>query len=217
RTACASRSAAPRTTTACSMPSAGWRDTTMRKVLFVAREGTLIEESADGRVDAPEKVQLMPGVIPSLVRLQRAGYEIVVVTNQPGLGSESFRRPEFERADAYLRALFSSQGISFAATLICPHRPEERCGCRKPGVGLVREFLAAGVLDRERSAVVGRGPEDLELAANIGIAGFVVAKHGDPQSTWAHVAHALLERPRTAVVKRKTRETDIRVEVDLDR
>ena len=189
----------------------------MRKVLFVGREGTLIEEPADGRVDAPEKVLLMPGVIPALVRLQRAGYEIVVVTNQPGLGSESFRRPEFERADAYLRALFSSQGISFAATLICPHRPEERCGCRKPGVGLVREFLAAGVLDRERSAVVGRGPEDLELAANIGIAGFVVAKHGDPQSTWAHVAHALLERPRTAVVKRKTRETDIRVEVDLDR
>src|SRR5690606_31081711 len=124
---------------------------------------------------------------------------------------------DFERADAFLRALFSSQGITFAATLICPHRPEECCGCRKPGVGLVREFLAAGVLDRERSAVVGRGPEDLELAANIGIAGFVVAKHGEPQATWAHVAHALLERPRTAVVKRKTRETDIRVEVDLDR
>jgi len=189
----------------------------MRKVLFVGREGTLIEEPADGRVDAPEKVMLMPGVIPALVRLQRAGYEIVVVTNQPGLGSESFRRPEFERADAYLRALFASQGISFAATLICPHMPEERCNCRTPSVGLVREFLEPGVLDRERSAVVGKGPDDLELAANIGIAGYVVAKNGGPDETWVHVAHMLLDRPRTAVVKRKTRETDIRVEVDLDR
>jgi len=189
----------------------------MRKVLFVGREGTLIEEPADGRVDAPEKVMLMPGVIPALVRLQQAGYELVVVTNQPGLGSESFRRPEFERAEAYLRALFASQGISFAATLICPHTPDERCGCRAPGVGLVREFLAADVLDRERSAVVGKGPEDLELAANIGIAGYVVAKNGGPDETWAHVVHMLLDRPRTAVVKRKTRETDVRIEVDLDR
>jgi len=189
----------------------------MRKVLFVGREGTLIEESADGRVDAPEKVLLMPGVIPALSRLTGAGYEIVVVTNQPGLGGESFRRPEFERADAFLRALFASQGISFAATLICPHSPDERCSCRKPGVGLVREFLAPGVLDRERSAVVGRGPEDLELAANMGIAGFVVEKNGPPEKTWAHVAHALLDRPRTAVVERKTRETEIRVELDLDR
>jgi len=189
----------------------------MRKILFVGREGTLIEEPADGRVDAPEKVLLMPGVIPALARLTRAGYEIVVVTNQPGLGSESFRRPEFERADAYLRALFSSQGIPFAATLICPHAPEEHCGCRKPSVGLVREFLAPGVLDRDGSAVVGRGPEDLELAENIGIAGFVVEKDGAPDKTWEHVAHVLLDHPRTAVVERKTRETDIRVEIDLDR
>lgn len=188
-----------------------------RKVLFVAREGTLIEKPAEGRVDAPEKVLLMPGVIGALDRLQRAGYEIVIVTNQPGLGNESFRRPEFERTDAYMRALFSSQGITFATTLICPHDPEERCGCRKPGVGLVREFLTPGVLDRERSAVVGKGPEDLELAANIGIAGFVVEKGGPPDKTWSHIAHLLVDRPRTAVVKRKTRETDIRVEVDLDR
>ncbi len=188
-----------------------------RKVLFVGREGTLIEEPADGRVDSLQKVLLMPGVIPALARIQQAGYEIVIVTHQPGLGSESFRRPEFELADAYLRALFASQGISFTATLICPHRADEACACRKPGVGLVREFLPAGVLDRERSAVVGSGPADLELAANIGIAGFIVAKNGPRDASWAHVMHALLERPRTAVVKRKTRETEIRIEVDLDR
>src|SRR5690606_2111589 len=108
-------------------------------------------------------------------------------------------------------------GISFAATLICPHKPDESCGCRKPGVALVREFLAPGVLDRERSPVVRRGAEGLELAEDIGIGGFVVANGGSPEAAWAHAVHALLDRPRTAVVKRKARETDIRVAVDLDR
>src|SRR5690606_42092896 len=77
--------------------------------------------------------------------------------------------------------------------------------------------LPAGRLDRERPAVVGRGPEDLELAANMCIAEFVVEQYGPPEKTWAHVAHALLGRPRTAVVERKTRETEILVELDLDR
>jgi len=188
-----------------------------RKVLFIGREGTIIEEPSDRPVDAPEKVLLMPLVIPSLARLQAADYELVIVTNQPGLGSESYRRPDFERADAYLRTLFSSQGIQFSATLVCPHDAAEQCACRKPGVGLVRELLAPGVINRERSAVVGCGPVDLEFAENIGIAGFVVAKHGSPSETWAHVVHALLDRPRTASVRRKTRETDVRVDVDLDR
>ncbi|HEX7080281.1 MAG TPA: bifunctional histidinol-phosphatase/imidazoleglycerol-phosphate dehydratase HisB [Gammaproteobacteria bacterium] len=189
----------------------------MRKVLFVGREGALIEAPADGRVDAPEKVLPMPGVIPALGRLHAAGYEIVIVSRQPGLGGESFRRPDFERADAYLRALFASQGIAFAAALVCPHADEEACGCRPPAVGLVREFLAPGVMDRERSAVVGRGAVELELAENIGIAGFVVAKQGPAEQSWAGVAHALLDRPRAASVRRTTRETDVRVDVDLDR
>jgi imidazoleglycerol-phosphate dehydratase / histidinol-phosphatase len=188
-----------------------------RKLLFVERDGALIEALPNGVVDTLENVQLMPGVIPALLRLHAAGYESVIVSNQPGLGSATYRRPDFERADGYMRALFASQGITFSATLICPHAPAERCACRKPSVGLVREYLVPGAMDRERSAVVGGSSDDVEFAANIGIAGFTVTKHGEPDQTWAGVAHALLDRPRTARAHRTTRETDVEVSVDLDR
>ncbi|MBN1239578.1 MAG: bifunctional histidinol-phosphatase/imidazoleglycerol-phosphate dehydratase HisB [Gammaproteobacteria bacterium] len=188
-----------------------------RKILFVARDGALIESPPEGAVDSPDKVRLMPGVIPSLLRLQGAGYETVVVTNQPGLGSATYRRPDFERTESFIRALFASQGISFAATLVCPHEPAEACQCRKPNVGLVREYLGPNVMDRERSVVIGASSVDAELAANIGIASHTVAKDGTPEQSWAGVARALLDSPRTARAHRRTRETDIEVEVDLDR
>jgi imidazoleglycerol-phosphate dehydratase / histidinol-phosphatase len=187
-----------------------------RRILFVGRDGTLIEAPADGRVDSLAKVRLMPGVIPALLRLQSAGYELVVVSNQAGLGAADFSREDFERIDGHVRALFDSQGIRFAAVLYCPHPPEARCACRKPGVGLVRELIAGNALDRDRSAVVGDGDADLEFAMNLGLPGHRVASGGAPEETWAHVAHLLLDRPRTAAVHRRTRETDVRVEIDLD-
>src|SRR5690606_18430566 len=100
----------------------------------------------------------------------------------------------------------------FAATFICPHTVADRCACRKPAVGMVAEF-AAGI-DRERSAVVGDRDTDLELARNLGVRGF---KLEDGRLGWADVAHALVDAPRTASVRRTTRETDVRVTVDLDR
>lgn len=195
-----------------------------RRILFVERDGGLLEAPSEGAiVDSPDKVRLMPGVIPALLRLQSAGYETVVVSNQPGLGSTTYRRPDFERTESFVRALFASQGISFAATLICPHLPAEACACRKPGVGLVREYLGPNILNRESSAVVGPPAPtgacsvDDEFAANIGIRSFPVAKAGAPEQSWSGIAHALLDRPRTARAQRKTRETEIEVSVDLDR
>ena len=186
----------------------------MRRVLFLDRGGTLVEEPQGGPMDAMENLRLLPGVIPALLRLKTAGYQFVIVTNQGGLGGPTLSREAFERADEYLLALFASQGIVFAGNFVCPHLPEAGCACRKPGIGLVRDFVNSAPLDRERSAMVGDRDSDIEFALNLGIQGFKLGAPG--AETWAAVAHALVDRPRAATVHRRTRETDIRVSVDLD-
>jgi imidazoleglycerol-phosphate dehydratase/histidinol-phosphatase len=148
------------------------------------------------------------------LRFKDAGYEFVVVSNQDRLGSAAFPRAPFDTADAAFRALFSSQGIEFRDVFYCAHTADDGCACRKPGVGFVREYLADGTLDRERSAVIGDRASDLELAENMGLPGYRVGAEG---AAWDEVAHLVLDRPRTASVVRKTRETDIAVRVDLDR
>jgi imidazoleglycerol-phosphate dehydratase/histidinol-phosphatase len=153
-------------------------------------------------------------VIPALLRLKNGGYEFVIVTNQAGLGGPSYSRAAYERSDQYLLGLFASQGIEFAGNFICPHRPEEGCACRKPGIGGVRDFVNASPLDRARSAMVGDRDLDVEFARNLGIQGLKLGAPG--AETWAAIAHALVDRPRKATVRRRTRETDICVSVDLD-
>ena len=184
----------------------------MRRVLFVDRDGTLVTERKS--LAEPVEQPLIAGVIPALLRLKSAGYQFVIVTNQPGLGAPDNPRAAFEQADAKLLALFASQGIRFLGNFICPHLPEAHCACRKPGIGLVRDFVSSGPFDRDRSAVVGDRDTDVELGRNLGIQGL---KLGAPGSeNWDAVAHALVDRPRTATVNRRTKETDIRVAVDLD-
>jgi imidazoleglycerol-phosphate dehydratase/histidinol-phosphatase len=186
------------------------------KILFLDRDGTLVVEPADGRVDSFAKLELVPGVIPALLRFKAAGYELVVVSNQDGLGTREFPRERFDEIDGVIRGLFASQGIEFAEVLYCPHEADERCDCRKPAVGLVRKYLADGVLDRRASAVIGDRETDLELARNLGLRGFKIGGDGFA-GTWEGIAHAVLDAPRTASVTRKTRETEITVTVDLDR
>ena len=184
----------------------------MRKVLFVDRGGTLVAERKS-LADAVEQ-PLVAGVIPALLQLKSAGYQFVIVTNQPGSAGPTIPRAAFERADQSLLALFASQGIRFVGNFVCPHLPEANCACRKPAIGLVRDFVNAAPLDRERSAMVGDRDTDVEFARNLGIQGFKLGAPG--AETWEAVAHALVDRPRAAVVQRRTRETDIRVAVDLD-
>jgi imidazoleglycerol-phosphate dehydratase/histidinol-phosphatase len=182
----------------------------MRKVLFIDRGGTLVAPLGGKPLESVADLRLVAGVIPALLRIRSAGYELVVVTNQGGLGDGAFPRAAAE----FLRALLASQGIELAAVFECPHGPDEGCGCRKPGLGLVRDFVNAAPLDRQRSAMVGDSDVDLEFARNLGVQGI---KLGAPGSeNWAAIAHALVDRPRIASVARRTRETDIRVTVDLD-
>ncbi len=184
-----------------------------RKILFLDRDGTLVVEPADGKVDALSKIALIPGVIAALSRLAGAGYEFVVVTNQDGLGSSDFAQEDFDVSQTFIESLFSSQGIEFRDVLVCPHREEDNCDCRKPRVGLLRDYLADADLDRTASAVIGDRETDLALAENMGLRGFRVGNDG---GSWPQIAHELLDDPRTATIGRKTRETDISVTVDLD-
>ncbi len=188
----------------------------MTPTLFIDRDGTLVEEPADQQVDRIDKVRLMPGVIPALIALRRAGYSLVMVTNQDGLGTPSLPEAAFREAHQFILELLRSQGIEFDAELICPHFAADGCDCRKPGTRLVRDHLAGRPMDPARSAVIGDRASDLELAANLGIAGHRVALAGATEHGWAAIAHRLCGPRRRARVERRTRETEIRVAVDLD-
>lgn len=189
------------------------RKTSKRRILFIDRDGTLLTEPPDQQVDSLEKLELIPGVIPALLELKKAGYEFVIVSNQDGLGSESYPLAHYEPAQHKMISLFASQGIEFSAVHIDPHFEHENSPDRKPGIGMVLGYLKSGELDLADSWVIGDRETDLELARNMGIGGLRIGQgHGD----WHSIAHQLVRQPRQARVIRKTNETEIRVVVDLD-
>ena len=185
------------------------------RVLFVDRDGTLIEEPDDLQVDRVDKVRLIPDVIVSLLRLRDGGYRFVMVTNQDGLGTGSFPQADFEAAHAHTLALFESQGIHFDEVLICPHLPDSGCDCRKPATGLVAPYLARQPIDASASAVVGDRATDVTLAERLGLRGFRLG-HGPDTWQWPAIADELTLAPRRATVTRTTKETDISVGLSLD-
>jgi imidazoleglycerol-phosphate dehydratase/histidinol-phosphatase len=184
-----------------------------RRVLFIDRDGTLLVEPPDEQVDSLEKLQLIPGVIPALLRLAEAGYEFVIVSNQDGLGTESFPTEDYAVPQQKMLDLFASQGVHFSAVHVDPHFEHDGAHTRKPGVGMVLDYLKSGELDLADSWVIGDRETDLQLAANMGIGGL---RLGPDHQTWDSIAHRLVNRPRQATVTRTTRETDVRVFVDLD-
>lgn len=187
----------------------------MRKILFIDRDGTLIEEPADKQVDALHKVRLMPGVISALQRLQERGYRLIMVSNQDGLGTAAFPQADFDACQEHLLALLSSQGIHFDEIFICPHLPDDGCDCRKPRAGLLTRFLASNDLDTAQSAVIGDRTSDMALAERLGIRGLQVG-HGEAALSWDELCSALTPTARTAQEKRSTRETTVQVKVNLD-
>ncbi len=182
--------------------------------LFIDRDGTLVEEPPDEQVDSLEKVRFMPGVFAALADLTRHGYRLVMVTNQDGLGTESFPRAAFERPQQLILGTFRSQDIEFDAVFVCPHFKGDGCGCRKPDTGLVAEYIRTRGVDLASSAVIGDRDTDLQFATNLGVRGVRVRRHGTSDETWAAAVRALTSR--RAQVARRTRETDIDVRVNLD-
>jgi len=191
----------------------------LQKIAFLDRDGTLIWEPPDEQVDRLDKISLLPGVIPAMLRIRDAGYQFVMITNQDGLGTDSFPDEAFRVCQDFVLELFASQGIVFREVFVCPHFPEDGCKCRKPLPGHIGDFMRQANVDRDASFIAGDRDTDLEFAAAIGLTGYRLTDKYNKNGglTWAEIAYEVCDQPRRTSVTRKTNETDIYVDIDLDR
>jgi len=186
-----------------------------QKYLFIDRDGTIIAEPpTDFQVDRLDKLAFEADVIPVLLKLQKAGFKLVMITNQDGLGTSSFPQADFDGPHNLMMQILTSQGVEFEEVLICPHLPEDNCDCRKPKTKLVERYLAEAVLDKTNSYVIGDRATDITLAENMGISGL---RYNRSDLNWAQIGEQLTKRDRYSHVERNTKETQIDVKVWLDR
>jgi imidazoleglycerol-phosphate dehydratase / histidinol-phosphatase len=192
----------------------------MKRVLFIDRDGTIIEETADERIDTLEKLRFIPGVIRALSDLSRSGdYQLVMVSNQDGLGRPDFPRERFELVQNWMMQCLENEGIKFHAVHIDGHYESEHAPTRKPAAGMLTAYMNAEY-DLGASYVIGDRDTDMQLAKNIHAKGiFIGEDHPDAvfsSRSWDAIRNYLLHAPREACVRRKTKETDIRVRVLID-
>jgi len=184
----------------------------MKKVIFVDRDGTIIREPSDEQVDSLEKLSFVPGAISALKSLSDLGFEMVMATNQDGLGTDSFPEEDFYPAQNKMLETLSGEGIVFDDILIDNHFPQDGSPCRKPGTGMFGKYLSSEY-DLSSSFVIGDRESDMILARNLGAKGLMVTSDG---KSWPEIVETIRRGQRRAEIVRKTRETDIFVSVDLD-
>ncbi len=147
---------------------------------FLDRDGTLIYEPPDTKqIDSLARLRILDGVIEGLQSLIQQGYQLVMVSNQDGLGTESFPQDAFEAPHARMLEIFRGHGIKFEAVFICPHSPADDCECRKPRTGLLDKFLKEHSVDWRRSFVCGDRNTDREFAENLGLRFISMKTNGD--------------------------------------
>ncbi len=202
-----------------------------KKVLFIDRDGTLIDEPNDEQIDSLEKLEFIPKVFRNLFFIRKnLDYELVIVSNQDGLGTASYPEETFWPAQNKMLRAFENEGILFENILIDKSFPSENLPTRKPGTGLLTKYMG-GDYDLQNSFVIGDRLTDIELAKNLGAKGILLnngnlseelekkglAEHCVLVSDdWDDIYACVAAPQRTAKVKRTTKETDIAVKLNLD-
>ncbi len=204
----------------------------MKKALFIDRDGTLIEEPpVDFQVDSLEKLEYKPGVFRNLYQIRKLlDYELVIVSNQDGLGTAGYPVESFRIVQSKMLKAFQNEGIEFDDILIDRSMPSDNAPTRKPGIGMLTRYLS-GDYDLKNSYVIGDRFTDIRLARNLGTKGILYAP-GDDHSqgelnvsgietewlvqSWDEIFELVSREIRKTRVERNTAETKIAVELNLD-
>ncbi len=208
----------------------------MKRVLFIDRDGTLIHEPPGTfQIDSFEKLKFVPGAITCLGKIAaETDFELVMVSNQDGLGTDSLPEKDFYPAHNLMLEILAGEGIEFAEILIDSSFPHENKSTRKPGTAMLTKYLA-GAYDLANSYVIGDRLTDVELAKNLGAKAILLSAPSasadgslliSPDSTnaeiefvaenWRQIYDFLKLPARRATKHRKTNETDVLVEINLD-
>ena len=206
----------------------------MKKVLFIDRDGTLALEPKDYQLDAIEKLEFYPEVFTYLRKIAKElDYELVMVTNQDGLGTKSFPEDTFWPTHNFLLKAFENEGIQFDSIFIDKSLPAENATTRKPRTGLLTAYLDESKYDLQNSFVIGDRITDIELAYNLKAKGIFIANDSElgysesskqyfsasialKTTSWKHIYEFLKLEQRIVVQKRTTNETDIYLELNID-
>ena len=203
----------------------------MKKVLFIDRDGTLNYETADEQIDAFEKLEFLPKVFRNMHYIRKnLDYELVMVTNQDGLGTNSFPEDTFWPVHNFILKAFENEGVVFDDICIDRHFPEDNSTTRKPATGMLTKYLE-GDYDLANSFVIGDRKTDIMLAKNLGAKGIFI-NNGDQveelekeglaaicaliSDDWDDIYACVAAPQRTAKVVRTTKETDISIALNLD-
>ena len=193
----------------------------MKKVLFIDRDGTIISEPADEQVDSFEKLAFLPEAITCLSKIAKeTDFELVMITNQDGLGTESFPEDTFWPVQNLMLKILKGEGVEFKEIFIDRSLPSDKAPTRKPGTEMLVQYLAKGI-DLDSSYVIGDKITDIQLAKNLGCKAIFITRDSSPDAAlcttaWNEIYSFLKRLPRIATVKRKTSETLIEVKLNLD-
>ena len=205
----------------------------MKKILFIDRDGTLINEPKDLQVDSFEKLSFKKSVLKYLSKIsEELDFDLVMVTNQDGLGTKSFPEKEFWPVQNFIIKTLENEGIYFKEILIDRTFPDENANTRKPNTGLIEKYLVDKNININESFVIGDRVTDLKFAQNIGCKGILIndlkttdlSKSGsniDEDSMfsfhdWKSIYNFLKLEFRTISFTRKTNETEIKISLNLD-